>query len=80
MALADVYDALTSRRCYKEPFVHAVARSIIVGDAGKHFDPDVVEAFLRVEDEFVAVYNRFREPDEAEMKPASKPRNAQLTT
>lgn len=73
VALADVYDALTSRRCYKEPFVHAVARSIIIGDAGKHFDPDVVEAFLQVEDEFVAVYNRFREPDEAEMKPASKP-------
>lgn len=72
VALADVYDALTSRRCYKEPYAHSIARSIIVGDAGKHFDPDVVEAFIQVEDDFVSVYNRFREPDEGEMMPPSK--------
>ena len=65
VALADVYDALTSRRCYKDPYAHSVARSIIVGDAGKHFDPDIVEAFIQVEGDFVAVYDRFKETDEA---------------
>jgi len=65
VAVADVYDALTSKRVYKDAFSHEVARSIIVGDAGSHFDPDVVEAFLRVEDEFVAIHERFGEEVEA---------------
>ncbi|MCE9555942.1 MAG: response regulator [Planctomycetes bacterium] len=61
VAVADVYDALTSRRIYKDAYAHSVARSIILGDAGAHFDPDVVDAFIRTEDEFIAIYNRFCE-------------------
>ncbi|MFH1216095.1 MAG: HD domain-containing phosphohydrolase [Pseudomonadota bacterium] len=52
VALADVYDALTSRRCYKPPFSHEQAREIIVKDKGSHFDPDVVDAFLAQEEAF----------------------------
>ena len=52
MALADVYDALISRRCYKEPFSHAQAVAIIDEGKGRHFDPEVVEAFHVVEEGF----------------------------
>lgn len=68
VALADVYDALTSKRCYKQAFDHAVARSIIVGDAGTHFDPAIVRAFLEVEDEFLQIRERFC-ADEAVLAP-----------
>lgn len=59
LALGDVYDALTSRRCYKEPFSHDKSREIIISDRGKHFDPDIVDAFVASEDEFVVVRKRF---------------------
>jgi len=49
MAVADVYDALISRRVYKEPMPHQQAVEIIRLSAGRHFDPDVVEAFLSIE-------------------------------
>jgi len=55
MALADVYDALISRRCYKEPFSHAQAAAIIDEGKGKHFDPAVVEAFHAAEEGFKQV-------------------------
>ena len=55
VALADVYDALTTRRVYKPAFSHDVARSIILEDKGSHFDPDMVDAFLKREDEFLLV-------------------------
>ncbi len=45
MALADVYDALISRRVYKAPFTHSKAMDIIVGGAGTHFDPELVAIF-----------------------------------
>lgn len=61
VAVADVYDALTSKRCYKDAYSSHVARSIIAGEAGSHFDPDIVEAFLEIEDEFIAVQERFAE-------------------
>lgn len=49
VALADVYDALVSRRIYKNAFPHELSKSIIMGDKGKHFDPMVVEAFEKSE-------------------------------
>jgi len=52
MALADVYDALISRRSYKEPMSHAEAVNIIVQASGRHFDPDVVDAFMALQDNF----------------------------
>jgi putative two-component system response regulator len=61
VAVADVYDALTSRRVYKPAFEHTVARSIILKDSGTHFDPDIVDAFLAVEDEFIAIRQRYAE-------------------
>lgn len=54
-AVADVYDALRSRRPYKEPMSHEKAVSILVEGAGAHFDPVVVEAFVAREDEFRAI-------------------------
>jgi cyclic di-GMP phosphodiesterase len=59
VALADVYDALTSKRVYKDAFSHESARGIILKDAGRHFDPDVVEAFVATEAEFLAVRQQF---------------------
>jgi diguanylate cyclase (GGDEF)-like protein/putative nucleotidyltransferase with HDIG domain len=50
MAVADVYDALTSSRSYRRAWTHEKAASTIAKDAGSHFDPIVVEAFLRVID------------------------------
>jgi putative two-component system response regulator len=51
-AVADVYDALISQRVYKAAFSHDLARGIIAQEPGTQFDPDVVEAFLRCEQEF----------------------------
>ncbi|MDD5389970.1 MAG: two-component system response regulator [Gallionellaceae bacterium] len=59
MALADVFDALISRRVYKPPMPYEQARGIIVAERGRHFDPDVVDAFLDVYDEFVAIAERY---------------------
>jgi putative two-component system response regulator len=55
MAVADVYDALISRRVYKEPMPHALAVEIIAQTRGKHFDPNVVDAFLEIQDAFNAI-------------------------
>ena len=53
------YDALTGKRVYKPAFHHQVAKSIIVKAAGTQFDPGVVEAFLAVEPQFVAIRERY---------------------
>lgn len=55
VALADVYDALSSERVYKTAMSHAEAKELIVLESGKHFDPDVVDAFVHLEKEFSAV-------------------------
>ena len=57
MAVADVFDALVSRRSYKEPFTIEKAIDIIREGSGKHFDPLVVEAFLNAESEIRRVAN-----------------------
>lgn len=54
-AVSDVYDALTTKRVYKEAFSHERAVSIIVEGAGSAFDPDVVEAFMAREQMFAAL-------------------------
>ncbi|OPZ07807.1 MAG: Cyclic di-GMP phosphodiesterase response regulator RpfG [candidate division BRC1 bacterium ADurb.BinA364] len=56
MALADVYDALRSRRPYKNPWNHESARRLIVGELGTHFDPAVVNAFQIAEDDIEGIY------------------------
>jgi response regulator RpfG family c-di-GMP phosphodiesterase len=55
VALCDVYDALTSKRCYKPAFSHAEARAYISEESGKHFDPDAVAAFLAREADFIRI-------------------------
>ena len=55
MALADVYDALTSRRVYKDAFPHAKARDIILEGRSTQFDPLVVDAFIEEQDAFTAL-------------------------
>jgi adenylate cyclase len=52
MALADSYDALTSKRVYKPQFPHEKAVEIIIEEKGSHFDPEVVDAFLKVKENF----------------------------
>jgi putative two-component system response regulator len=64
MALADVYDALISKRVYKDGMSHERAKALIVEGRGRHFDPDVVDAFLRLEDEFQDIARRYSDSDE----------------
>ena len=52
VALADVYDALTSKRFYKEAYSHERSKDIILGLKGSHFDPEIADAFLILEAEF----------------------------
>ena len=63
MALADVFDALISRRVYKPPMSLEQAREIIAGERGRHFDSDVVDAFLADFAEFVAVAESYSDTD-----------------
>ena len=63
VALADVYDALISRRIYKSALPHDLAKSIICAERGKHFDPIVVDAFLDSEEQFIDIQNRFKNTD-----------------
>lgn len=60
VAVADVFDALTSKRPYKEAFTLEKAISIIIEGRGKHFDPRVVDAFMERQDDIVKLYNESR--------------------
>ncbi len=62
VAVADVYDALTSKRVYKNRMPHEQARQIIIDEAGAHFDPRVVDAFMACEAQFRAVADQMN-PD-----------------
>lgn len=64
MALADVFDALICRRHYKQAFPIAEVVAIISEGRGKHFDPDIVDAFMHLQDQFLAIASRY--PDAAE--------------
>jgi len=64
MAVADVYDALISRRVYKEGMPHEQAVGIIIDGRGSHFDPDMVDAFIELQEEFRAIAKRFHDSDE----------------
>jgi PAS domain S-box-containing protein len=57
-ALADVYDALTSKRPYKEAYTHKKAKEIIIEERGRQFDPEIVDAFLAYEDNFKMLRNK----------------------
>jgi PAS domain S-box-containing protein len=58
VALADVYDALTTRRTYKEAYSHSDSAEIIMEERGRKFDPDIADAFAANMDEFDRVRRR----------------------
>ena len=63
MALADVFDALMTRRVYKPAFDIDETTRIISEGRGKHFDPDVVDAFQACREQFADIALRFADPD-----------------
>ncbi len=67
VALADVYDALTTKHVYKPAFPHTKAHQIICDGDGTQFDPDVVQAYIANQNRFLEIHNRFavREAREA---------------
>ena len=64
MALADVFDAIISPRAYKPPMPFEDALAFICDNRGSHFDPDVVDAFLGLQDEFQAIAKRYADTEE----------------
>ncbi len=62
VAIADVYDALSVRRVYKEPLPHEQCVEIIRSEAGKQFDPDLVEVFLSIEADFCEIARKYANP------------------
>ena len=67
MALADVYDALRSRRVYKPPFSHEKSMNIIIEGRGLHFDPDLVDGFIAIADQFAAIAEQYADQDDDEL-------------
>lgn len=61
VALADVYDALTTERVYKEPYSLSEADEIIRSESGKHFDPKVVEVYTKFRNTFAEIRNKYRD-------------------
>jgi putative two-component system response regulator len=63
LALGDVYDALTSKRCYKEAFSHDKSRQIVIESSGSHFDPELVDAFIQTEEEFKRIREFYQDAE-----------------
>jgi putative two-component system response regulator len=63
MAVADVYDALICRRVYKEGMPHEKAVGILVEGKGSHFDPDMVDAFLEISNEFINIAKLYEDTE-----------------
>jgi putative two-component system response regulator len=68
MAVADVYDALITHRAWRKGIAADAARDIMVEGRGTHFDPDVLDAFLSIEDEIASIVARFPDSKAAEAK------------
>jgi putative two-component system response regulator len=67
MAIADIYDAMISKRVYKPPSPHVLALKAIKKGRGTHFDPDMVDAFLEIHEEFRNIARKFSDsPEERE--------------
>ncbi len=60
VALADVFDALSSSRCYKEPWEKEKVYDVIRSESGKHFDPELVEVFFEIIDILCAVQRKYQ--------------------
>jgi adenylate cyclase len=66
MAVADIYDAMISRRCYKDPFPHARAKELMLEMRGTTFDPAVLDAFFDIEAQVLQIAARFRDEGEGD--------------
>lgn len=66
MAVADVYDALISKRVYKDAMSHERALQIMSAGRGTHFDPDILDAVMAIQDEFRAIAVKYQDADELE--------------
>lgn len=73
VAIADVYDALTTERRYKRAFSHEESRDILVEQSGKQFDPDIIRAFLEVEQEFWTIRSTYSSEAELDVSGYFKP-------
>ncbi len=61
MAIADVYDALTSKRVYKEKFNYEKAENMIINESGTHFDPILIKAFIDLKSEFRKIAQKYED-------------------
>jgi len=69
VCIADVYDALRMERSYKEAYTHNSAKEIILEGRGSHFDPDLIDLFIDLEDSFSSIYDSLKD----DKKPATPP-------
>ena len=65
ITIADVFDALSSKRCYKEPMPLEKVLEIMKKDAGTHFDPELTELFLYNLDKFLEIKEQYKDDDNA---------------
>ncbi len=68
VAVADVFDALISKRCYKDEWTWEDAIDLLKQSSGSHFDPEVVQAFLDIEDTVKVIYETFKDEENDDMK------------
>jgi len=68
MAIADVYDAIISRRVYKPPIPHGEAVGMVMKGRGTQFDPDLCDAFLNISDKFLAIAMEFADFEKDEKR------------
>lgn len=80
VAVADVYDALTTKRVYKPAYEHREARQIIIEGRGQHFDPCIVDAFLEREQEFLLVKSQLDQVVETPLNPHYWPLHSNVAT
>jgi putative two-component system response regulator len=64
MAVADVYDALVSERPYKRSMTHEQAAKIIIDGRGQHFDPDIIDAFIELQERFQEIAKKFSDSND----------------
>lgn len=63
VALADVYDALITQKVYKDGMSHEAAVKVIAGERGSHFDPNITDAFLEIQEEFKEISQKYADTD-----------------
>lgn len=80
VAIADVYDALSVKRVYKEALPHDTCVERITASAGYQFDPDLIDVFLSVESEFREIAERFRDSHRSPRDVHSDPRDERCMT